>query len=279
MWLIQSSGFIQSNVMDIYNSLHKLGFNVKDFGMIYFTKEITNLENILIPNERYIIRGGTKFLTLINEVTCISECNNSLSKEQISNSSKYLEALRNGIDYDIKKFDQEYYSKESLPLLNAEAKYLTFKEASNLIFNEDKFIKPSRDLKAFNGGILEKGMSVKDFILNGPHQSYYDSEIIVINDIKKIYSEYRFFIIKGEIITGSRYKLGDNVSPNAYIPEKVLDCAKEYAKLYNPVDIFVMDIADTDTGFKIVEYNCWNASGIYHSNIDKLFYEINEFKK
>jgi len=279
MWLLQSSGFKQSNLLDINNSLIKLGFTVKDFGLIPLTKEITNLENILIPNEKYIIRAGTKFLTLINEVSSLSECNSQLTKEQILNSNKYVEALKNGIDYNIEKFDQVNYSNIDLPLLNSSARYISYKEASSMTFDQDMFIKPSRDLKAFNGGILSKGVSVKDFILNGPHQSYFDSETIVINELKTIYAEYRFFIIDGKVITGSRYMLGNKVLPDKNIPASILDYAKSYAKLYSPADIFVMDLADTPQGIKIVEYNCWNASGIYHSNIDKLFHEVNEFKK
>jgi len=54
--------------------------------------------------------------------------------------------------------------------------------------------------------------------------------------------------------------------------------AEEYAKLYRPADIFVMDLAKTKEGTKIVEYNCWNCSGLYHTNIEKLFFEVDNYK-
>jgi hypothetical protein len=40
-----------------------------------------------------------------------------------------------------------------------------------------------------------------------------------------------------------------------------------------------MDIALTPDGYKIIEYNCWNASGLYHCNGQKVFFAVNEFIK
>ena len=57
-----------------------------------------------------------------------------------------------------------------------------------------------------------------------------------------------------------------------------LTAAKEYVKLYNPADVFVMDLCDTPNGIKIVEYNCWNCSGLYSVNISKLVHEVSNFK-
>ena len=40
-----------------------------------------------------------------------------------------------------------------------------------------------------------------------------------------------------------------------------------------------MDLADTKEGIKIVEYNSWNASGLYKTNIPKIFNAVQEFKE
>jgi hypothetical protein len=103
-------------------------------------------------------------------------------------------------------------------------------------------------------------------------------ETIVISDIKQIQEEYRFFIHKDKILASSRYMLNSEVNPSNIVPEFLTGCAKDYAKLYNPADIFVMDLAVTNEGIKIVEYNCWNASGFYHCNIRDLIFQINEIK-
>ena len=40
-----------------------------------------------------------------------------------------------------------------------------------------------------------------------------------------------------------------------------------------------MDLTKKENDFKIVEYNCWNASGLYKTNIPKIFNTVNEFKE
>ena len=39
-----------------------------------------------------------------------------------------------------------------------------------------------------------------------------------------------------------------------------------------------MDLADTPEGIKIIEYNCWNASGLYKTNIPKIFNTVQDFQ-
>jgi len=277
-WLIQSSGFNQSNVLEIYKTLKRLSIDVSDFGLIPFTNTITNLENILEPDTKFIMKSGTKILTILNSINKIEESNDFLSENQKSLSKYYINKLKCSIDYDLKKFDQEYYSKLNLPLLNNNAIYKKYKDSQNKIYKKDMFIKPSKELKAFNGGILKKGTSVKEFILKNTHQSYYVDETIIISELQYISKEYRFFIIEDKVIIGSQYIVNGIVKIDNFIPNYILNIAKEYAKLYKPANIFVMDLAETKTGIKIVEYNCWNASGIYNCNAQKLFNEINEYK-
>ena len=40
-----------------------------------------------------------------------------------------------------------------------------------------------------------------------------------------------------------------------------------------------MDLADTKNGTKIVEYNCWNGSGLYYADKKLLFKSVEEFVK
>ena len=40
-----------------------------------------------------------------------------------------------------------------------------------------------------------------------------------------------------------------------------------------------MDLAETPEGISIVEYNCWNASGLYKTNIAKIFDAVDKYKK
>lgn len=279
-WLIQRSGFNINNLDLVIESLEYLQLPYDNFGISRMQSHVQNLENILInPEQKFIIRGGTSLLTVLSKVTNLKDVNYKLSEEQISNSNKYIGNLKDGIFYDVQSFDQNFYGKFDLPLLNNEFQSLSVKDNLNTLFMKDMFIKPSRDLKAFDGGILEAGYTIKEFIFSQQHKNFYIDEIAIFAEIKKIYAEYRFFIVNQEVITSSQYKSGGNPFISETVPDNINEAAKEYAKLYQPHDIFTMDLADTPNGIKIVEYNCWNASNLYKTNIPKIFDAVQEFQK
>lgn len=283
-WLLQSNGFKSSYLFEILDTLKRFDIDFKDFGV--FTNGISNLSEILdcdVNETVFITRGGTKFLGILEKLKLknrdLSYLDDKLPKEIVNNSILYIDKLIKSVDYDVQKFDQQYYSKLDLPLLNSDAKYFEYTKIKNYEFSKETFIKPSRDLKSFNGGVIYAGETIKNYIARTGHSMpSIKDETIVVSNIKEIQEEYRFFIYKDKILAASRYMLDSKVNPSNIIPEFVADCAKDYAKLYNPADLYVMDLAVTDNGIKIVEYNCWNASGFYHCNIRDIIFQINEIK-
>ena len=273
-WLIQSSGFNTHYLLAIVETLEKLKFNFSDFGLIYGNNSIINLENCLEDDlsVNYITRGGTKLLRMVDSFDTIN-----LTGYQKKHIEIYRNKLVNSIDYDVQKFDINYYNTLNLPLLNYDSEYIKYNECKDISFKQNMFIKPSKDLKAFTGGILNSGVTIKEYINNNEHQSFYVDETVVISLIKEIYVEYRFFCIRDQVITGSMYRRNNETIYDS-VPNDVLLVAQEYTKLYHPADIFVMDLAITPKGISIVEYNCWNASGLYACDLQKLFYSVNEFK-
>ena len=61
------------------------------------------------------------------------------------------------------------------------------------------------------------------------------------------------------------------------IPQEMLSFVKERIKEYNLHDIFVMDIAQIKEGFKLIECNCFNGTGFYKHNIEKIIKAINHY--
>ena len=283
-WILQSNGFKSSYLFEMVDTLKRFDIDFKDFGV--FNNGISNLSEILdcdVNETNFITRGGTKFLSILEKLKLknrdLSYLDNKLPKEIVNNSILYIDKLIKSVDYNVQKFDQQYYSKLDLPLLNSNAKYFDYSKIKNYEFSKETFIKPSRDLKSFNGGVIYAGETIKNYIARTGHSMpSIKDETIVVSDIKEIQEEYRFFIHKDKILAASRYMLNSEVNPSNIVPEFLTDCAKDYAKLYNPADIFVMDLAVTNEGIKIVEYNCWNASGFYHCNIRDLIFQINEIK-
>lgn len=280
-WLIQSTGIKMSNALILVEALQSLNVEYNDLAI--FENKILNLDEILKDDYIYITKGGITFLKMIenlkNNNLNISTLNEHLSQSIIKKSNLYIDKLINSIDYDMERFNQHYYSKLDLPLLNKEAQYIPYNEIKTLSFDNDYFIKPSKDLKSFNGGILNNGETLLNYIYRNGYMKAIEEETIILAPIKKIYSEYRFFMYKNEIISGSRYMLNNKVDVNKDIPTFMMEAARDYGKLYQPLDLYVMDLASTDNGVEIVEYNCWNASGFYESNINKIINTINEIKK
>lgn len=279
-WLVQDVGINVQNIHANFDTLIRFGFPYSNFGVIAFTKTISNLKNILNdPEEQFIIRGGTKILTLLEQINSLQEVNQFLSEEQLSFSEQYIHNLKNGVFYHEQSFDQAYYGQLDLPLLNKGANYYPIKDHLQLSFKDNMFLKPSKDQKAFNAGVLEAGETIESFIINQAYQKSYLDEIAVIAPCRAISSEYRFFVVDKEVITGSRYRLAGQGNLSEIIPNNILEAAKEYAKLYQPHDVFTMDLAETPEGIFIVEYNCWNASGLYKTDVAKIFHVVQEYKE
>lgn len=284
LWLIQSNGFRDSYLFEIAESLKRFNIEFKDFGVV--KNGITNLTEILKPeyaDYNFITRGGTKFLGILEKLRYenkdLSYLDNKLPKEIIDNSNFWIDKLLNSVDYNVQKFDQKNYSKLGLPLLNSDARYIDYSRIKNYEFSKETFIKPSRDLKSFNGGIIYAGETIQNYIARTGYSSpNIKSEKIVVSDIKSIQEEYRFFMNENKILGCSRYMLDSKVEPSDFVPEELKKCAIEYSKLYNPAELYVMDLAVTSEGIKIVEYNCWNASGFYHCNIRDIIFQVNEIK-
>jgi hypothetical protein len=276
MWLVQNVGFSTTNVDQTEFTLSRLGFQYKLFGISRLINYVVNLENILIDTEeRFIIRGGTSLLTTLAKVSNLKNVNDKLLQYQIDNSDLFIQRLKNGLFYNEEKFDQNYYSTLNIPLLNNNAEYYPVRDNLKRSFLEPMFIKPSRDQKAFNPGILLPTSTIESFIMDQLHEDFYLDEIAIIAPIKKIYSEYRFFVVNGKVITGSMYRFNGKLNIDSRIPSIMMDAAKEYATLYQPDRVFTMDLADTPVGIKIIEYNCWNASGLYATDSQKMFFEVN----
>lgn len=267
-WLVQDTARMYSVIENEFTPLKELGYDIIPFGVIPFTSTITGIDD-LDPNDFYIIRGGTKIVQMLDSGTP-----DNLSEELTAK-------LRLGISYNQRNFDQAYYSQFDLPLLNSTPEILNLSDSKDLYasFSVPKFVKPSSDLKAFTAGIMEPGEVLKYFIENHYHRSGYVDETALVHDVVEIDAEYRFICLNGEVISGSQYRRNNSTIYSSEIPQIVLDTADVYSKLYEPSEIYTMDLAETPNGIKIVEYNCWNGSGLYHMDTKKLFSTIQEYYK
>lgn len=85
--------------------------------------------------------------------------------------------------------------------------------------------------------------------------------------LKEIYAEYRFFIVDKKIVTGSLYKRGNIIIHDTNIDNKIIEFTQKMVDLWQPARAFVLDIADTPDGLKVIEINNFNSAGYYACDI------------
>lgn len=277
-WLVQKEGFSMSNREDTIEALERSGFAHEEFGLFPGSTRVLNLEHILTdPDEKFIVRGGTRLHALLKAASGIAELATQVSTEQARHGRRYLEQLRQGIFYDEQTFDQAYYAGLGLPLLNSDATMYPIAANLSRSFDRDKFIKPSKDEKAFDAGILAAGETIEAFISSQAQARNWRDETAVIASCKAIIAEYRFFVVDGAVVTGSLYRFAGKANFNASIPSDIFAAATEFARVYRPHAVFTLDLAETAEGIRIIEYNCWNASRLYAADAGKIFHAVQDY--
>jgi hypothetical protein len=165
-------------------------------------------------------------------------------------------------------------------ILNGDTQILQLKDA--VINSERIFVRPFRDDKSFNGMAMDRETfdEWREGICGNPEAaSYLNAETyITLASVKQIYSEYRFFVINKEVVTGSQYRLGRTVIYTDTVPDHIREFAQEMTNTWQPHVCFVVDVADTPNGPKVVEINSFGVSGFYHCNMFKVVERLLENK-
>lgn len=189
--------------------------------------------------------------------------------------------LRRGVFFDPNQFNMEnYVDKWGENMLNFDGKLIRFKKV-NQISDKSKafFIRPNSDQKEFGGKILS-GLELIEWYnkieaLN-IEQLNPETKIWIANP-KKILKEWRIFIIDKNIISISKYIDNNELNiDNKDIPNSLIDFIKKRISEYQPHDIFVLDVALIESGYKIIECNCFNGTGFYDHDINKIIKTINK---
>lgn len=279
-WLIQDVGMRVSQLHRKFDALQFLGEDMAAIGVIPDYNYISGLGEALDedPNTKYILLSGVKVLNLLKAAKSIADVVEFPTEKQIMHGDQILKNLIDGVFYDFDNFDQANYGKLYLPLLNKDAFYIPVKDNLKTFFDEDKFVKPSRDLKAFDAGILKEGMTIEAFIMSKSRQRFFMEELLVVSPVRVVLDEYRFFVVNKEVITGSAYRRNQIAGEDVFVPDLIWKKAIEYAKLYQPHDVFTMDLALTDDGeITIIEYNCFNCSGVYLCDMVEMFKRLRKY--
>ena len=90
---------------------------------------------------------------------------------------------------------------------------------------------------------------------------------------KEIKSEYRCWVINGKLVEISQYRLDDKPYRLRILDSDLFKDFQQLSDLYHPAECFVIDIADTNSGYKIIEYNPIHGSGWYAADVNNILFE------
>jgi len=156
-------------------------------------------------------------------------------------------------------------------LLNYDSEIMTI--GSELLWERGElFLRPVEDNKAFTGSIFDKEKwdnTLKAYLKEEGYKDFHKDTRIQVSTPKKIYSEIRLWIVGGKVITGSYYQLGGKVYLNKDISPEALGFANSVISKGELAEAWVLDICQSDSGWKVVEAGCINHAGFYASELDK----------
>lgn len=164
-------------------------------------------------------------------------------------------------------------------LLNPNNQIYNFEDKLNWTNHDRLFIKPSQDAKIFTGKVFTK-VEWEDFqyyTLNDNNNPITATTKIQISKPQKLIKEARIWIVNRQIVTSSYYHFYDGIEYEEHVSAEGLAFANKMANHYNVADAYVLDIALTLDGWKVVEVNCINSAGFYKADVMAIVMALETF--
>lgn len=243
VFLIQTNGIDYRHVSKIWDAATKYA-SVEEAIVVPFKE---TLDNDFSPKGQYVVVYGSVRLSRI--------------------------ALMNGWDgvYVNDNFDNSKWVKNRNDMLNQDMEVCSIKELSNHL-DKRLFLRPEKDNKSFRAGIYER-QDMLDLISAaemGDNHGYGTSSEVVMASPKDLTVEERYFVVGGEVVTGSIYAQYGVPLAQPITSDIKIKNAQTMADVWLPHETCVMDLMDTNEGYKVIEFNAFNSSGFYEHDIDAI---------
>jgi ATP-grasp domain, R2K clade family 3 len=255
-WAIQTNLMNDNAMRTVWQAALDAGAKVQEIVVLPFTddfhNEVPEMEGIVIPY------GSTSFT--------------KISKRKGWTGNCYIDET----------FRANVWNDNRNDMLNADAVIMKVKETAEYFKDTDEedywFIRPVKDLKEFTGTVSQVG-DIKSW-MSSPKSgnfSFGEDTEILLAPLKTLYSESRFFVVDRKVVSGSYYRMGGRMLTKRITEQEVIDYAQEKANGWLPHECCVMDLADTDDGIKVIEFNTINGSGFYDHDIPEIVKAMTEW--
>jgi hypothetical protein len=171
----------------------------------------------------------------------------------------------------------QYYQNH---LLNYDSRIIKASEDFEWEY-EEQFIRPTLDSKVFTGKVFkqEEWFQTRDRLLDtGYANSLTEDTMIQVARPKKITQEIRNWVVKSKIVTASTYRRGSFLVYDRVVDNDALAFAQEMIDIFQLAKTFVIDIALTDEGWKIIECGSTSCAGFYDADLQKLIMALEKVK-
>lgn len=255
-WILQKNITNQGTLNRIKNVLLEDQVSFEEVNIIPFSEEFPAIQN----QDKYpIVYGSTTMMI---------------------NAYRHP-FLKKGVFFAPNQFNiKNYVDHWGEDMLNADGKLIRFKDVKGLVKSDQLyFIRPNSDEKEFGGKLLNGAELVKWYnkIERLDIQQLRPNTELWIAQPKNILKEWRIFVVDEAIISISKYmEKGEADFDGNDIPSTLLNYVEQQIRTYQPHDIFVLDVALVDNGYKIIECNCFNGTGFYDHDIEKIIRAINQ---
>lgn len=155
-------------------------------------------------------------------------------------------------------------------LLNANARVGALSDMT--LGAESAFVRPVIDTKTFNGQVMTREqfeLFQAQSIAGLAGRPAADTPVLIA-PVRTIGQEHRHYIVDGQVVTSSRYKLSGQPNFLRGADEVVLDVVRDAIARWTPARAFVLDTYVSGTEIGIVETGCIGNAGLYEADLLKL---------
>jgi len=244
-WVLQNGFFSETGWTTLVSTLERFGIDYSVHRVVSKVGELTPCPTLKHKN-----------------VICFG----SYSIRHVANEQGWFPGV---FDFLTQDFEQQR-SHWGNHLLNCDAVVCPLENAQ--FTEEQMYVRPIQDSKHFSGRVFTAyefttwQRSICNPLVDRATSLTPKTQILLARPVP-IYAEYRFWVVKGELVTQSLYKRGKQIVYASDVDERFFQFVKQRIEEWAPHETFVIDVCDTPHGMKIVEINTLNSSGFYAADI------------
>jgi len=174
-----------------------------------------------------------------------------------------------GLYFDPEMFRYSYWNDVfDEKMLNWDCDIISWETAIKNVPMGQLFVRPDNDLKSFPGGVFDfDKYTVEDIIasLETKGNKIKLTDQVLFHQPQEILAEYRFYMLCEHIIDSVTYRVHGRSKLVDHAPTDVIEWVIKNGLSLENQTYYVVDIARIDDAinpFRIIEFNCFNCSGI-----------------